>query len=352
MIVLGIESSCDDTAIALVENGKKVLSSLISSQWDEHKKFGGVVPEIAARSHLSSITPLFRQAIQSAGISEQDIDLIAVTQGPGLIGALLVGISFAKGLSSALQKPLMPVNHIHGHIHGAILGLGQDLPDEQVFPCLALVASGGHTNLYYMKSPVHFSLLSATKDDACGECFDKVAKLLDLGYPGGPAIERLATDGQRHAFKVPKAMNHKDDLMFSYSGIKTFMANLINQYKLKGQELPLADLCSSFQEEALMQIIRKINQAKSIVPEKPKSLLIAGGVAANQRFRQLAAEHVSLKSYFPPLKYCSDNAAMIAALAWQHFQQQDDKIRSALEGSLIWDAFPRYPFEEYLFDPS
>jgi len=209
MLVLGIESSCDETAIALVRDGREVLSSLVSSQIKVHAPYGGVVPEIAAREHLRSVRGLWKEAMNQAGIRPESIDLIAVTQGPGLIGALLVGASFARGLGTSLNKPLLPVDHVHGHVHGALLGLPSDIGEQDVFPALSLVVSGGHTNLYYMKSPVHFQLVASTVDDACGECLDKVAKLMGLPYPGGPHIEKLAKNGDPAAFRMPKMVPEK-----------------------------------------------------------------------------------------------------------------------------------------------
>lgn len=202
MLILGIESSCDETAIAVVREGREVLSSEIAGQHEFHEVFGGVVPEIAARRHQQVIQPLYELALRNAAVSISEIDAIAVTNGPGLIGAILVGASFAKGLALASRKPLIPVNHVHAHVHGALLGV--DVPSKEIYPCLALVVSGGHTNLYYLEGPLDFQLLAGTVDDACGEAFDKVGKLLQLPYPGGPQIEIAARTGDKTRFKFPR----------------------------------------------------------------------------------------------------------------------------------------------------
>lgn len=345
MIVLGIESSCDETAVAIVKNGHEVLSSKIASQVNVHRVFGGVVPEVAAREHLTAIQPLFAEAVAEAKIEPADIDLIGVTQGPGLIGALLVGVSFAKGLASYLAKPLMPVDHVHAHVHGALLGLEESLIDEHVFPCLSLVVSGGHTNLYYMDSPTSFELMASTLDDACGECFDKVAKILGLPYPGGPKIEVLARNGNPSAVSMPTMVSEKQKMMFSYSGLKTHMLNFVEkQGSLSESEC--ADLCASFQEEALGQLVRKLKQAVQIKGSNVKSVLIAGGVAANKRFREMVHSELKISSFFPKLTYCVDNAAMIAALAWHEYNI--DKNDQQLLMNHDWDAYSRYRFEKVI----
>ena len=345
MIVLGIESSCDETAVALVRNGQEVLSSKVASQVDVHKIFGGVVPEVAAREHLKAIQPMFMEAMAESNLSPSDIDLIGVTQGPGLIGALLVGVSFAKGLASSLSKPLLPVDHVHAHVHGAMLGLDSRQIESELFPCLSLVVSGGHTNLYYMDGPVSFELLASTLDDACGECFDKVAKIIGLSYPGGPQIEALAKGGDPKAVSMPTMVSEKQKMMFSYSGLKTHVLNFVEK-EGSLSDAKRADLCASFQEEALGQIIRKIKRAMQIKGKRIKSLLVAGGVAANTRFREMVASELQMKAYFPKLTYCADNAAMIAALAWHEYNRY--KGNRELLMSHDWDAYSRYRFEKVI----
>lgn len=339
MLILGIESSCDETAVALVENGQTVIGSLVHSQIDTHKAFGGVVPEIAAREHLKYIDPLMRELLEKSEKTIQDIDAIAVTQGPGLIGALLVGISYAKALAAATNKPLIPVNHVHAHVHGALLGV--EACHENLFPLLALVVSGGHTNLYYMARPNTFELIAYSIDDACGESFDKVAKLFKLGYPGGPIVEKTASTGNIDRFEMPKMMNDTSKMLFSYSGLKTHMVNLRHRLRDTLTEPDIADLCAGFQNEALGQVVRKLKSASRSYPNA-KSILISGGVAANQQFRKLTTEQLSLPVFFPDLRYCSDNAAMIAALAYHEFiaaQDEEHKFRY-----YDWDAFSRYQF--------
>lgn len=342
MIILGLESSCDETAAAVVQSGSKVLSSEVYSQIETHRLFGGVVPEVAAREHLKIIDSIVNRALENAGLSLKEIDAIAVTQGPGLVGALLVAISYAKGLASASGKALIPVNHVHAHVHGAFLGLDKVFDD---YPSLALVVSGGHTNLYHMSSPTQFDLLAHSIDDACGESFDKVAKLLDLGYPGGPVVEKLALNGTSTSFEMPKMIDDKSRLAFSYSGLKTHVVNTLRKQKSELSVETKANLCASFQEAALDQLVRKIKAACLI--RSVKSIVIAGGVAANQRFRTMLKESTNLPCVFPGLAYCSDNAAMIAALGYHQY-----KAKSPLdlgdEGKLPatdWDAFSRYQYE-------
>ncbi len=339
-LILGIESSCDETAAAVVENGRKVHSSVIATQIDLHKAFGGVVPEIAARAHLQLIDQIVDEALDKAKVTLDQIDAIAVTQGPGLIGALLVGICYAKGMAVASGKPLIPINHVEAHIHGAMLGLSTAA--EELYPCLALVVSGGHTNIYLMPDPTTFQLLAYSIDDACGESFDKVSKLFGLGYPGGPVIEKLARAGDPRAYAMPRMMEQKDKLLFSYSGLKTYMVNLRQRLPTPIPDDVLGHLCASFQEEALGQLVRKLEGAYTLHPEA-RSILIAGGVAANLRFRHLVHERIGIPAYFPQLQYCSDNAAMIAALGYHHLEKAG---KAATFMNYNWDAFSRYQFTD------
>lgn len=350
MLVLGLESSCDETAASLVENGQIVLASRIASQIPVHAPFGGVVPEVASREHLRVIHPLVLKTLEEAGKSPRDVDAIAVTQGPGLIGALLVGIAYAKGLASASRKPLIPVDHVHAHIHGALLDLRTQ--DQALYPALALVVSGGHTNLYLMRGPTRFELLGSSIDDACGESFDKVAKLMGLGYPGGPAIERLACGGLPLGVSLPRMVEQKTRIEFSYSGLKTFMANLLHAEKKPIPDQRLADICAAFQEEALGQLVRKIKAASLLHPQA-RSILIAGGVAANQRMRALMAEKLPhLTAYFPALTYCSDNAAMIACYGYHLYQEAlADGGDAKRYLSYDWDAYSRYDYAQVLHKP-
>ncbi len=354
MLILGIESSCDETAVALVESGTKVIYSLVASQVDVHAVFGGIVPEIAAREHLRAIDPLFHKVMSESGVAIDSVNGIAVTQGPGLIGALLVGIAYAKGLALSLKKPLIPVDHVEAHIHSAFLS--DDWTQDKIrgnFPAIALVASGGHTNLYYMKSPIQFKLLAYSQDDACGECFDKTAKLLGLKYPGGSEIEKLAQQGDSSAVAMPKVVSPKSKMMFSYSGLKTHMVHQIAAYRrsIENQEGPLNlentyiyNLCAAFQSEAFAQLVRKIKNAVDDYPES-RSVIIAGGVAANKKLRGMLADTLGLPLVFPQLKFCSDNAAMIAGLAYRMFHTTD---KESMKGDFFkqdWDAYSRYRFE-------
>jgi N6-L-threonylcarbamoyladenine synthase len=333
MLLIGIESSCDETAVAVVEDGRRVLASLVASQVQLHMPYGGVVPEVAAREHLRVIDPLVRQAVKEAGIRLEDLDGVAVTQGPGLIGALLVGVAYAKGLALSLGKPLIPVDHVHAHVHGALLGVEES---SEFYPALALVVSGGHTNLYRMPSPTDFQLLASSIDDACGECFDKVAKLLGLGYPGGPEIERLARTGDPRAVPMPRMVSQRSRLAFSYSGLKTFLANVVAAEPSPPTGQRLADLCASFQDEALGQIARKLGEAARQHPDV-RSVLVAGGVAANRRLQALLSGSVAAKAYYPHPKFCSDNGAMIAAYGY-HVARLNPGLAPS------WDAYSRYDY--------
>lgn len=337
MLILGIESSCDETAVALVRDGRHVLSSLIASQTAVHAPFGGVVPEVASREHLKVIAPLVTDAVKQSGVRLEDVDAVAVTQGPGLIGALLVGVAYAKGLSFALGKPLIPVDHVHAHVHGALLGVEESADEAKFYPTLALVVSGGHTNLYKMASPTSYDLIGSSVDDACGECFDKVAKILGMGYPGGPLIEKAAAGGDPKRVAMPRMVTEKKRLEFSYSGLKTFMANLVRNEAKPIPPERLADICAAFQDEALGQIVRKLKEGLRLCPGT-KSVLVAGGVAANQRFKALMAAEIPVPSHFPHPRFCSDNAAMIAAYGY-HLARA-----SAPAATRGFDAYSRYDF--------
>jgi len=343
MLILGIESSCDETAVSVVENGRIVRSSLIASQVDAHARYGGVVPEVAAREHLKSIDPLTRQALSEANVSGKDIGMVCVTAGPGLIGPLLVGVSYARGLAVSLGCPLVPVDHVHAHVHGALLGLPPEESIDSLFPAIAIVASGGHSNIYFMQDKLTFKLLGYTLDDACGESFDKVAKILGLGYPGGPIIEKCARAGRADAVPMPSLMVAKSDYLLSYSGLKTHMANLARQHLARenSDEQKLADICASFQEVALGQLVRKLALAASNHPQC-KSIIVAGGVSANERFRTMLTSSVKQRCLFPPLKYCGDNAAMIAAYGYHLFAAKKSADYSA---EANWEAYSRYQFE-------
>ena len=314
MNVLGIETSCDETSAALVEDGKKVLSNTVASSLDFHKKYGGIIPEIASRMQLETITEIVDSAIKEAKIKVKDIGLISVTNGPGLLGSLLVGISFAKSLSLSLNKPLLGVNHIHSHFYANFLNGG-----KISFPFMALVVSGGHTSLFRVRDFDKIKILGQTQDDACGEAFDKVAKILGLGYPGGPAIEKMARQGLPKRIKL-NCSGTKNEFDFSFSGIKTAVMYYARGKRLSVQEK--RDISASFQESVIDCLVRKAISACKI--ERINRLLLGGGVVANNRLREKfgqAAQGSGLKCYFPEKPLCMDNAAMIAGLGYQLFKK-------------------------------
>jgi len=307
IITLGIESSCDETSVAVVKNGREVLSNIINSQIDIHEKFGGVVPEIASRNHVEAISDVTKRAIEEAGIEYKDIDNIACTYGPGLVGALLVGVSYAKGLSYALNKPLTATNHIEGHIAANYITHKELKP-----PFLCLIISGGHTHLVHIKDYTHFEILGRTRDDAIGEAFDKVARVIGLGYPGGPKVDKLAKEGNP-TIELPKT--HVDGLDFSFSGIKTAIINLHH----KDPSINKADLCASFEKYVTDILIEHtLKAAKEI---NVNQIALAGGVSANsyirQRFIDLKKQGYTI--YYPEPILCTDNAAMIASAGYYRY---------------------------------
>lgn len=308
MLVLGIETSCDETSVALVEDSK-VLSNLVYSQIQVHKKFGGVVPEIAAREHLKKLPVLFSELIDEVGIDISQIDGIAVTQGPGLIGALLVGISFAKGLALRYNKPLVGVNHIVGHVYANYFAYPELKP-----PYIVLMVSGGHTLILKVSLENEIEIVGRSVDDAVGEAFDKIARILGLGYPGGPEIDRISKNGNPRAFNFPKPKMYDPDYDFSFSGLKTSVLYEVKKLLKEDytqENLPIADLAASAQEAMIDVLIHKVTKAAQ--DNGIKDIVIAGGVAANSRLREKIQEYSGkLNFYTPPLEYCSDNAAMIA----------------------------------------
>ncbi len=315
MLVLGIETSCDETAAALVRDGREILSSVISSQVPVHKRFGGVVPELASREHLDKIVPVVNEAFQRAKLTAKDIDGIAVTAGPGLVGSLLVGVSYAKAMAYALNKPFVGVNHIEGHIYSVAF---ENPPIE--YPAEALIVSGGHTNIFFIPEPGKYKVLSRTRDDAAGEAFDKVAKLLGLGYPGGPIIERLAREGDPHAvpFSLPRMGDGLPD--FSFSGLKTAVTKHVRESGLAPVEnggepsQAIKDLAASFQHTVVQSLVKTMERVAE--ENYPRTLIIAGGVACNGKLREVAREtaaRLDLPVYFPSPHLSTDNAAMIAA---------------------------------------
>jgi N6-L-threonylcarbamoyladenine synthase len=315
MLVLGIESSCDETAAAIVRDGREMASSVISSQVDIHKRFGGVVPELASREHLDKIVPVVEEAFVRAGIEKREIDGIAVTVGPGLVGSLLVGVSYAKAMAFALDKPLVGVNHIEGHVYSVVF---ENPPVE--YPAMALIVSGGHSNLFVVPEPGKYRVVARTRDDAAGEAFDKVAKMLGLGYPGGPVIERLALEGDPKSvpFSVPRMGDGRPD--FSFSGLKTAVARYVREEGIRpvesGEEPSRAikNLAASFQSI----VVRSLTSTMERLSEehRPRNLIVAGGVACNGALReasQAVAGRLGIPVFFPSRHLSTDNAAMIAA---------------------------------------
>ncbi len=331
MIILGVESSCDETAAAVLADGR-LASNVINSQIDIHRLYGGVVPELASRHHLQNIYPVVQAALDQAGVGLDDLDGLAVTQGPGLVGALLIGLSFVKAISLAKKIPYVGVDHLTGHLLSVFLG--EHKPE---FPFIALIASGGHSSIFRVASYFDYQLLGRSRDDAAGEAFDKAAKLLGLPYPGGPVISRLAADGNRAAIAFPRAWLHPDSLDFSFSGVKTSVANHVNECKKHGQALAIPDICASFQEAVAEVLVKKSMRAAT--DHGINTLVVAGGVAANPRLRQLFVEHCREKGvrlFLTPTEFCTDNAAMIALAGSLQFERNKTL-------SYDMDAYSRTP---------
>ncbi len=313
-LTLGIETSCDETAAAVIADGTRILSNVIASQVDLHQRFGGVVPEIAARKHIEAVFPVIDKALLDAGTTLLDVDLIAVTYGPGLIGALLVGLQAAKSLAFALDKPLVGINHVEGHIYANVLANPQLQP-----PFVCLTASGGHTDLLYVPEFGRYEMLGRTRDDAAGEAFDKIARVLGLPYPGGPQISRMAENGDREAISFPRGLGGEDTFDFSFSGLKTAALNYINHARQTGVEINLPDFAASFQWAIVDVLAAKVIRAAQF--KSVKQVILSGGVAANKSLRHavaLLAKPLGIKVLFPPLELCTDNAAMIGSAG--HFK--------------------------------
>lgn len=338
VVILGIETSCDETAASVVKNGKEVLSNVVASQVESHKRFGGVVPELASRKHVEQITIVIEEAMKQAKVSWEDLDAVAVTEGPGLVGALLVGVNAAKALAFSQQIPLVPVHHIAGHIYA-----NQIITDLQ-FPLIALVVSGGHTELVYMEKHGTFEVIGETLDDAAGEAYDKVARTLGLPYPGGPHIDRLAQTG-KPVIDFPRAWLEEGSYDFSFSGLKSAVINTLHNAKQRGETISKEDVAASFQASVVEVLTEKtVRAAKEY---NVKQVLLAGGVAANQGLRQSLQEafqelpHVEL--IIPPLSLCTDNAAMIAAAGTIFYE-------AGLRGTMAMNAHPSLDLESFNVD--
>ena len=326
MKILAIETSCDETACSVVENGKKVLINTIASQVDIHAKTGGVVPEVAAREHVLKMLPVLDQCLEDSKSSWDDIDAIAITKGPGLVSSLIIGTETATVISYVKNKPLIPVHHIVGHVYSNWL----DIDDEIQFPVLILTVSGGHNELILMKDHFDFELLGETLDDAAGEAFDKVARMLGLGYPGGPAISKLAEGADRTRFKLPRVMLEKDSFDFSFSGLKTAVLTLIKKNEKNIDEKFKADMAASFQEAVIEVLGNKLINAFKKYPEI-KELHLAGGVSANTRLREYIIENLPEGAVFrhpKSIRYCTDNAAMIASAAYFQYKKNPSKHKN------------------------
>lgn len=322
-IILGIETSCDETSAAIVKNGRDILSNVVSSQIESHKRFGGVVPEIASRHHVEQITYIIEEAMKEADVTFDDVDGVAVTEGPGLVGALLVGVNAAKALAFAQEKPLIGVHHIAGHIYA------NHIVQELSFPLLTLVVSGGHTELIYMDEHASFHVIGETRDDAVGEAYDKVARTLGLPYPGGPHIDKLAHEGEV-TIDFPRAWLEDDSYDFSFSGLKSAVINKLHNAKQKNEELLVENVAASFQESVIDVLVTKTMKAAE--EKQVNQLLLAGGVAANKGLRQKlteACEQHGIHLTIPPLSLCTDNAAMIASAGTILYEQgvrSDDRL--------------------------
>ncbi|MBI1630312.1 tRNA (adenosine(37)-N6)-threonylcarbamoyltransferase complex transferase subunit TsaD [Bacillus safensis] len=333
--ILGIETSCDETAASIVKNGKEIVANVVASQIDSHKRFGGVVPEIASRHHVEQVTIVLEEVMTQAGMSFKDLDAIAVTEGPGLVGALLIGVNAAKALSFAHQIPLVGVHHIAGHIYA------NQLVDELEFPCLALVVSGGHTELVLMKGHGSFEVIGETLDDAAGEAYDKVARTMGLPYPGGPHIDRLAHEGEP-TIKLPRAWLEEGSYHFSFSGLKSAVINTLHNASQKGETIAPENLAASFQASVIEVLVGKTLKAAEAYGVK--QVVLAGGVAANKGLREALTSAFTklpdVKVIIPPLSLCTDNAAMIAAAGTIAFEK-------GIRGDMAMNGQPGLPLVSY-----
>jgi N6-L-threonylcarbamoyladenine synthase len=333
--IMGIETSCDETAVAIIKNGREIAANVVASQIESHKRFGGVVPEIASRHHVEQITIIIEEALKEANLTFSDLDAIAVTEGPGLVGALLIGVNAAKALAFAHNIPLVPVHHIAGHIYA------NRLVTELSFPLLSLVVSGGHTELVYMKEQGHFEVIGETRDDAAGEAYDKVARTLKLPYPGGPHIDRLAQEGS-DTLNLPRAWLEEGSYDFSFSGLKSAVINTVHNAEQRGEIIAPEDLAASFQESVIEVLVKKT--VKATEEYKVKQVLLAGGVAANKGLRKALEKAFSDKAdielVIPPLNLCTDNAAMIAAAGSIMFEK-------GIRADLTLNANPGLDIELY-----
>ena len=312
MLVLGVESSCDETSVAILKDGKEVLSCIINSQIKIHEKFGGVVPEVASRNHVYQVSLVFKQAFEEANVKPEDIDLVAVTKGPGLIGSLLVGVNAAKTFAMMYDKPIIAVHHLIGHIYA------NAIEHEMTFPAIALLVSGGNTELIYMKDHFDFTLIGETLDDAVGEAYDKVARVVGLTYPGGPKVDKLAHEGV-DTYKLPRVYLDDNSYNFSFSGLKSAVINLHHNAMQRNEEINIPNLCRSFQNSVTEVLVRKT--LKLAREKNVKNIIVAGGVSANKGLKErFLEEGKDFNVMIPSIKYCTDNAAMIAAAGYYQYK--------------------------------
>ncbi|CCV63698.1 tRNA threonylcarbamoyladenosine biosynthesis protein Gcp [Alteracholeplasma palmae J233] len=329
MIILSVESSCDETSVAITKDGKEVLSNIVLSQIDIHKVFGGVVPEVASRQHVEHMTQVFSEAILKANITIEEIDFVAVTQGPGLIGALLVGINAAVAFAYSHDKPIMGVNHLFGHIYAS------QIENEMKFPAVALLVSGGHTELLYIKDHYQIEQLGSTLDDAVGEAYDKVARSLGLPYPGGPVVDKLAHTG-KDTYKLPRPYLNKEEFNFSFSGLKSAVINLVHNAEQRNEKIDVANMCASFQESVTDVLVDKTKRCAA--KYNVKQIIVAGGVAANKGLREKLAEQIKdIEIIIPSIKYCTDQAAMIGIAAYYQNKIEPAKKDYFIKGDSTLD---------------
>lgn len=313
MLVLGVESSCDETSVAIVRDGKEVLCNIINSQIDIHQLFGGVVPEVASRHHVYQVSMVFEQAFKETGLKPEDIDLVAVTQGPGLIGSLLIGVNAAKTFALMYHKPLVGVHHLAGHIYA------NAIEHEMKFPAVALLVSGGNTELIYMKEHFDFEVIGETLDDAVGEAYDKVARVVGLPYPGGPAVDKLAHTGE-DTYHLPRVYLDSNSFHFSFSGLKSAVINLVHNAHQRNEEINVPNLCASFQASVSEVLVHKTFALAKL--KNVKQIIVAGGVSANKGLKErFIAENPGYEICIPSIRYCTDNAAMIAVAGYYQYQK-------------------------------
>ena len=328
MLVLGVESSCDETSVAIVRDGKEVLCNIINSQIDIHKLFGGVVPEVASRHHVYQVSMVFEQAFKEAGVKKEDIDLVAVTKGPGLIGSLLVGVNAAKTFALMYNKPIIGVHHLAGHIYA------NAIEHDMKFPSVALLVSGGNTELIYMKEHFDFEVIGQTLDDAVGEAYDKVARVVGLPYPGGPHVDRLAHEGKDN-YHLPRVYLDENSYNFSFSGLKSAVINLVHNANQRKEEINKEDLCASFQDSVTEVLVRKT--FKLAKEKQVNQIIVAGGVSANKGLKErFTKENPGFEICIPSIKYCTDNAAMIAVAGYYQYKKSGlvDDLRLNAKASL------------------